>query len=182
MFGSKRIPHDFKRYEKVTYEFYNIHKASLALDLSNILYITCVTPIAIKTFHVIYLKIEVNRFSAREPFLNLNLNVEMCSSNPASLSHNPLAVLFNYVSGIANKPIVSVLPKCFTNLTGLSGSTNKISNLDPLAEPFIPGIIPDNYLLGGVCTSRSARNCSPGGNSNIETERPSTLWVSVRTR
>ena len=49
--------------------------------------------------------------------------------------------------------IVSVLPNCFTNLTGLSGSTNKISNLDPLAEPFIPGIILVMYRLGGVCIS-----------------------------
>ena len=97
-----------------------------------------------------------------EPFLNLNLNVEMCFSNPASLALDPLAASFNYVSRI-----VLVLPHCFTNLMGLSGSTNKISNLDPLAEPFIPGIIPDNCLLGGVCISRSTRNCSPGGNSNI---------------
>ena len=159
MFGSKRITHDFKRYEKVSYEFYNIHTASLALDLSNILYITCVTPIVIKTFHVIYLKIEVNCIGLvpREPFLNLNLNVEMCFSNPASRALYPFAASFNNVSRI-----VSVLPNCFTNPSGLSGSTNKISNLDPLAEPFIPGIIPASI-------SRSTRNCSPGGNSNIET-------------
>ena len=93
----------------------------------------------------------------------------MCS-NPASLALNPLAASFNYVS-----TIVSVLPNCFTNLTGFSGSTNKITNLNPLVEPFISGIIPDNYLLVGVCISRSTRNCSPGGNLNIETERPSTL-------
>ena len=54
--GQKGL-HMTSRYGKVSYEFYNIHKASLALDLSNILYITSVTPIVIKTFHVIYSKI-----------------------------------------------------------------------------------------------------------------------------
>ena len=36
MLGSKRITHDFKRYERVNYEFYNIHKASLALGDKNL--------------------------------------------------------------------------------------------------------------------------------------------------
>ena len=90
----------------------------------------------------------------------------MCFSNPASLALNPLAASFNSVSRIVNKHNLSVLPNCFTNLTRLSGSTSRISNLDPLA--FIPGNIPDNYLLDGVCISRSTRNCSPDGNLNIE--------------
>ena len=121
----KRITHDFKRYEKVCYEFYNIHKTFLALDLPNVLYITCVTPIVIKNlpYDIFKDRSKLHWFSAREPFLNLNLNlnVEMCVSNPVSLALNPLAASFNYVS-----TIVSVLPNCFINLTGFRSSCRTI--------------------------------------------------------
>ena len=129
MFGSKRITHDFKRYEKVTYEFYNIHKVSLALDLSNIIYITRTNRDKNLPCDIFKDISKLHRFSAREPFLNLNLNVEMCFSNPASLALNPLAASFNYVSS-SNSKVCQ-----FQNVNEKNPVTS-FSNVNPYAEPF----------------------------------------------